>query len=68
MVGWLSTNFGTLFTFVPMAVIALVAMAFAYAIWPKQDDSVLAHSHDDLMLIMSIWSIITIMANMHINM
>jgi H+ antiporter protein len=47
-VGWLSSNFGTLFTFLPMAVIALVAMTFAYVIWPKQDDSVLAHTHDDL--------------------
>ena len=48
LVGWLSTNFGTLFTFVPMAVIALVAMSIAFMIWPKQDESVIVHSHDDL--------------------
>ncbi|MDH0970933.1 MULTISPECIES: MFS transporter [Acinetobacter] len=48
LVGWLSTNFGTLFTFVPMAFIALVAMSLAFVIWPKQDDSVLPHSHADL--------------------
>jgi len=48
LVGWLSTHLGTLFTFVPMAVIALVAMIFAYFIWPKNDDLVLSHTHDDL--------------------
>lgn len=48
LVGWLSTNVGTLFTFVPMAIIALFAMSFAFFIWPKQDDLILAHSHDDL--------------------
>ncbi len=48
LVGWLSTNFGTLFTFVPMAIIALVAMSIAFIIWPKQDESVIVHSHDDL--------------------
>ena len=48
LVGWLSTNVGTLFTFVPMAIIALIAMSFAFFIWPKQDDLILVHSHDDL--------------------
>jgi H+ antiporter protein len=48
LVGWLSTHLGTLFTFIPMAIIALVAMTFAYFIWPKNDDLVLSHTHDDL--------------------
>ncbi|WP_343594934.1 MFS transporter [Acinetobacter sp.] len=48
LVGWLSTHFGTLFTFIPMAMIALGAMVFAYFIWPEQDDLVLFHTHDDL--------------------
>ncbi|MEQ1345517.1 MFS transporter [Acinetobacter seifertii] len=48
LVGWLSTHLGTLFTFIPMAIIALVAMSFAYFIWPKNDDLVLPHTHDDL--------------------
>ncbi|WP_336169573.1 MFS transporter [Acinetobacter sp. 161(2023)] len=48
LVGWLSTHLGTLFTFIPMAIIALVAMSFAYFIWPKNDDLVLSHTHDDL--------------------
>lgn len=48
LVGWLSSHLGTLFTFIPMAIIALVAMSFAYFIWPKNDDLVLSHTHDDL--------------------
>ncbi|MEN8348309.1 MFS transporter [Acinetobacter nosocomialis] len=48
LVGWLSTHFGTLFTFIPMAIIALSALSFAYFIWPKNDDLVLSHTHHDL--------------------
>jgi H+ antiporter protein len=48
LVGWLSTKFGTLITFVPMAFIALVSIVVAFVIWPKKDDLVLEHTHPDL--------------------
>jgi MFS family permease len=48
LVGWLSTNFGTLITFVPMAFIALVSMVVAFVLWPQKDDLVLEHTHPDL--------------------
>ena len=48
LVGWLSTNFGTLITFVPMAFIALVSMVVAFVTWPRKDDLILEHTHPDL--------------------
>lgn len=48
MVGWLSTNIGTLQTFIPMVVIAVIALSLALSLWPKSDECLLVHSHDDL--------------------
>ena len=48
LVGWLSTSFGTLITFLPMAFIALVSIVVAFVIWPKNDNLVLEHTHLDL--------------------
>jgi MFS family permease len=48
LVGWLSTNIGTLQTFIPMAVIAIIALICAVCLWSSQDDVFLPHSHDDL--------------------
>lgn len=48
LVGWLSTNIGTLQTFIPMAVIAIIALILALRLWTTKDEDFLAHSHDDL--------------------
>lgn len=48
LVGWLSTNFGTLFTFIPMAIIAVLAFIAATLLWSKTDDEVKQHHHADL--------------------
>ena len=48
LVGWLSTNVGTLQTFIPMAVIAVISLILAMRVWSAQDEMYLAHNHDDL--------------------
>lgn len=48
LVGWLSTHFGTLQTFIPMAVIATGALTLAMSLWSSQDETFLPHRHDDL--------------------
>jgi len=48
LVGWLTTNIGTLQTFIPMAVIATISLLLAMRLWPSQDEALLPHSHDDL--------------------
>ena len=48
LVGWLSTNIGTLQAFIPMAVIAIIALTLALRLWPKNDEGLLPHSHDEL--------------------
>ena len=68
LVGWLSTHFGTLFTFIPMAIIALSALSFAYFIWPKNDDLVFLIPIMTYLLDMNIWLTIAITVSMHTNM
>jgi len=41
LVGWLSTNIGTLQTFIPMAVIAIIALTIALRLWSKNDEEFL---------------------------
>jgi hypothetical protein len=41
-------EYRTLQTFIPMAVIAVVALILALRLWTTKDDDVLVHSHDDL--------------------
>ena len=48
LVGWLSTNFGTLATFIPMACIAVIAFIAALLLWSTQDDVVIEHQHENL--------------------
>jgi bacteriorhodopsin len=48
LVGWLSTNIGTLQTFIPMAVIAMIVLTLALCLWPKNDEGLLLYSHDEL--------------------
>lgn len=48
LVGWLSTHFGTLQTFIPMAVIAIGALILAMSLWSSRDETFLPHRHDDL--------------------
>ncbi|HCS64872.1 MAG TPA: MFS transporter [Cellvibrio sp.] len=48
LVGWLSSNFGAMFAFIPMAIIAATAIVIAYTIWPKHDDPMVPHLHDNL--------------------
>lgn len=48
LVGWLSSNIGIMFVFIPMAVIAAIAIVIAYSIWPKNDAPQVSHHHDNL--------------------
>jgi len=48
LVGWVSTNFGTLATFIPMACIAVIAFIAALLLWSTQDDVVIEHQHENL--------------------
>ena len=48
LVGWLSTNIGTLFTFIPMAIIATVSFFIALRLWSKEDEISFEHVHTDL--------------------
>ncbi|ENU34311.1 MULTISPECIES: MFS transporter [Acinetobacter] len=48
LVGWLSTTFGTLFTFIPMAIIAVLALIMATLLWSQTDEEAKVHTHDNL--------------------
>ena len=45
LVGWFSSNVSPSFAFLPMAIIALVALIFSMRIWPKNDLNTLPHTH-----------------------
>ena len=42
------TNIGTLFTFIPMAIIATVSFFIALRLWSKEDEISFEHVHTDL--------------------
>ena len=48
LVGWLSSHLGTIQAFLPMAILALVALVTAAVVWKKETDIPHIHSHDDL--------------------
>lgn len=48
LVGWLSSHLGTINAFLPMAILALIALVTAIVVWKKETDIPHTHSHDDL--------------------
>lgn len=48
LVGWLSSNMGTVYAFIPMAGLALVSLVIAMLVWKKEAELPVAHNHDDL--------------------
>jgi H+ antiporter protein len=48
LTGWLSTHIGISLTFIIMASIAALAVALASYVWPKNDSSMLVHTHENL--------------------
>lgn len=48
LVGWLSTNLGTIYAFIPMAGLALLSLITAMLVWKKEAELPFTHSHDDL--------------------
>ena len=48
LVGWLSSHLGTINAFLPMAMLALIALVTAIVVWKKETDIPQNHSHDDL--------------------
>ena len=48
MVGWFSSHMGTIYAFIPMASLALVALIFATIVWNKEAELPIFHNHADL--------------------
>jgi H+ antiporter protein len=49
LVGWLSTDLGTMYAFIPMAGLALISLVVAMVVWHKDADVAFTHTHDDLL-------------------
>lgn len=48
LAGWLGASAGMPVTFLVMAILAAIGMALALRVWPSEDPTQVAHSHDNL--------------------
>ena len=48
MVGFFSSHMGTVYAFIPMAILSLISLLFAMVVWKKEAELQVVHSHDDL--------------------